>query len=180
MSMISSRIINELINEKKILSPKEILTNLNIQIRKSLRQDTSHNIDGLDIYLCRIDLGNKTKITFCGSKLPLIYYSNKKTTKIKGDIKRIGGIISKNKQLTFINTEVYLEKNDIIYLITDGYSDQNNPERKKIGKNRLIQLFQTNAEKDMQTQKQILETELEKWQDKAEQRDDITIFAVKI
>ena len=180
MSMISSRIINELINEKKIISPQEILTNLNIQIRKSLRQDTSQNIDGLDIYLCRIDIEDKTKITFCGSKLPLLYYSNKRITRVKGDIKRIGGIISQNKQLTFTNTEVYLEKNDIIYLITDGYPDQNNPKRKKIGKNKLIEIFQTNAEKDMQTQKTILEQELDVWQTGTVQRDDITIIGIKI
>ncbi len=57
MSMIGSNIINQVVNEKNITSPEEILNNLHKEIRYALKQhDNTQSKDGMDIALrCFLD-----------------------------------------------------------------------------------------------------------------------------
>ena len=149
MSMIGSSLLNEIVKQRKIYEPKDILIQLNLGIRKSLKQDITENHDGMDLCLCRIEeephnSSNLTysplthsllthskpthsKVTFVGAKRPLFYYKSqeKELKRIKGSRKSIGGYYQNNK-VEFTNQEIILQKNDIIYLTTDGYIDQNN------------------------------------------------------
>ena len=189
MSMIGNSLLNEIIKQRKIYDPKTILFKLNYEIRKSLKQDITENHDGMDICLCRIqEEQNKTsnlthyKIIFSGAKRPLYYYKSQKNEldKLKGDRINIGGIIQKHKKVPFTNQEIILQQNDLIYLTTDGYADQNDKNRKRFGTKKFENVLSKIASKDLPEQEQIIATELEQWQGKEEQRDDITIVGVKL
>ena len=209
MSMIANTLLNDIINKDKIYSPKDILSKLNSEIRKSLKQDITENRDGMDICLCRIDEkqhkdttqtnstlknSNQTnstlknsnltnyKITFAGAKRPLYYYKSqeKELVRQKGDRKSIGGIIIKENKEIFTNQEIILQQNDLIYLTTDGYIDQNNKKRKRFGTKKFENILNKIANMELSEQKQILETELDKWQNNEKQRDDITVIGIKI
>ena len=188
MSMIGNSLLNELIKQRHICEPKDILTQLNFEIKKSLKQEITENKDGMDVCLCRID-SNRThsnlthyKITFTGAKRPLFYYeSNKKELfKLKGDRKCIGGNYQQANNINFTNQEIILQKDDLIYLTTDGYIDQNNKERKRFGTTKLTKILSEIANKPLAEQKQILETELDKWKRNEKQRDDITVIGIKL
>jgi len=69
---------------------------------------------------------------------------------------------------------------DVFYLTTDGFIDQNNEERKRYGTFRLLENLNAIKKDDLQKQKEFLEKELDKWQTNTEQRDDITIIALKL
>ena len=67
-----------------------------------------------------------------------------------------------------------------MYLTTDGYIDQNNKERKRFGTKIFENILNKIASKELSEQKQILETELDNWQSKEKQRDDITVIGIKL
>ncbi|WP_044200899.1 two-component regulator propeller domain-containing protein [Flammeovirga sp. OC4] len=181
MSMIGSASFNYIINELKIDDPKEILERLHQRVRKALKQDTSANTDGMDICLCKITpQGNKNKIVFAGAKRPLYYFSraDEELHIINGSKKAIGGVQRKGRE--FENNEIMLDKNTVIYLTTDGYIDQNNTQRKKIGRIMFENLLKSVGRLPLKTQKEQLNQLLELHQGKEDQRDDITIMGILI
>jgi serine phosphatase RsbU (regulator of sigma subunit) len=68
----------------------------------------------------------------------------------------------------------------MIYLTTDGYIDQANPQRRRFGSPSFIALIEQVQKEPMQTQKQILTETLEIFMEGTKQRDDITVLAIKL
>jgi len=183
MSMIANRLISYIINEKKTFSPKKILRELDKGVKKALKQDQTDNKDGMDVCLIRLEKKKKnTEAVFAGAKRPLILYdAEKKEIKtIKGDRFSIGGYKTRKNTLEFNNHVINLNTNDIIYLSSDGFIDQNNLSRKRFGSKRFEILLKEIAQLEMDEQKTILENVMEKFKNEAEQRDDITIWGIKL
>jgi serine phosphatase RsbU (regulator of sigma subunit)/ligand-binding sensor domain-containing protein len=181
MSMIGSRLLSEIVNERKILETDMILEALHIGIKKVLHQEQTNNTDGMDICLCKIkNTEQGADISFSGAKNHLFVYENDKSelVRIRGDKKTIGGNYFEN--LDFTQTNISVKKGDMIYLTSDGFADQNNKERKKITTLGLMSLLKKEHDQPLTTQKLMLETELETWQGEELQRDDITILGIKI
>jgi len=183
MSMIGSRMLNEIVNQRNIFQPSQILETLNNEIIKALKQDKTDNTDGMDICLCYIEKQNDNNsiLTFSGARRNLIYFnSNDKTIKIfKGDRKSIGGTFSRLKQ-NFTDKIVNLNIDDIIYLTSDGYTDQIGTNGHKFGPKQLEQILLKKSSENMQLQKQILVNTIKNWHSNEMQRDDITILGLKI
>ena len=185
MSMITSRMLNEITIEKKVHSPKEILEQMDIAVKKALRQDKTSNNDGLDISLCSIEnKSDKNKIIYCGAKRPLFYYQkskkNNKIITVKGTRRSIGGIKRILNKAKFENNELILTKDAVIYLTTDGYIDQNDSNRKRIGTETFIDILNKIKEEPLKKQKEILEQKLFSHMKDTEQRDDITMLGIKL
>ncbi|MBN2894015.1 MAG: tetratricopeptide repeat protein [Bacteroidales bacterium] len=182
MSMIGNTLLNEIVNEKQIYSPKDVLTEMDNKLISALHQDKTENINGMDICLCRLDFEENTcKITFSAAKRHLFYYKKveKEIITLKGDIKTVGGIHFRN-ETEFSNHEIFLKKGDIMYLCSDGIFDQNNKERKRFGKTQILNILTENIDKKLEEQKTELELKLDKWQGEEPQRDDITFIGIKI
>jgi len=183
MSMIGSRLLNEIVIEKNILDPASILSTLNSNIIKALRQNETENADGMDVCLiCFENIKNMNSVIFAGAKRPLLVYRKGTSTieEIKGDRMAIGGSKNENRDKEFTNQQISLSKEDIIFLSSDGFSDQNNPERKRFGSQRLNDLIIDNANESMPRIMEVLEKELSNYQQNEEQRDDITFIGLKI
>ncbi|OFX44255.1 MAG: hypothetical protein A2046_14020 [Bacteroidetes bacterium GWA2_30_7] len=86
-----------------------------------------------------------------------------------------------DNMIDFTNHELILQKDDIIYLMTDGYEDQfgGTKGRKFLSKN-LKQLLIANCQLSMEEQKQVLEKTLNEWIGEGEQIDDITVLGIRI
>jgi len=184
MSMLCATILNEIIKVKKIYDPKEILNELNKAIIIELRQESLKNQDGLEISLCKISYNDdyNCKIIYASSGLPLYLYKtkNEELLKIRGSRKKIGGMrISKNPE-EFFNTELYANKNDMLYLATDGWKDQNDNERKRLGSVEFVNVINENANKELNLQEEAFMKRLAIHQNKQNQRDDITIMGIRI
>ncbi|MBN2891551.1 MAG: DUF4154 domain-containing protein [Bacteroidales bacterium] len=183
MSMIGSRMISEIVSERKIYSPKQIFEHLNRGLTSLLKTDSTEMTDGMDVILCRIDnTGEKTKLTYAGAKRPLIYYNRKtkQAKRIRGVRRSIGGFFQNYTNEQYAESDINASKGDVIYLTTDGYIDQNNPERVRFGTPRLMQIIQQIGNKNMDEQNVILISELDNWQKNEQQRDDIAILGIKI
>ncbi len=190
MSMIGNTLLNEIVNSKKIYEPDEILENLDKFINLSLRQNVSENNDGMDVCFCRIDICEKNNynseklynLSFAGAKLGLYIsdFQDKTINFLKGNRRSIGGINYKKIKEEFTVKTLELKKNDMIYLTSDGFCDQNNIERKRLGSARMIEIMKMNIDKTPEIQKLVFENELEKWMSGTDQRDDITLIGIKI
>ena len=184
MSMIGNRLFNEIISEKRIFDPAEILDHLNHSIVKALKQERTDNTDGMDVCLISMEHTDvpKRKISFAGAKRPLFYYSQDQGTikKIKGDRYSIGGINKNKKQKQFTTQQLTLAKGDILYLTTDGIFDQINDNGKRFTTHRFISSLQHSINQSMEEQGKRLEEEWKYFKGKSEQRDDLTVLGAKI
>jgi serine phosphatase RsbU (regulator of sigma subunit) len=181
MSMIGYTILNDTINTNKITNPAQILSNLNKEVRKRLKQSEGANNDGMDLGICTFEAtdDNKIKMTYAGAKHKLFVWTNNKLEELRSDRKMIGGLQTSD-DLEFTNTVLVLSKGDIIYLTTDGYIDQANEQRNSVGVAKLRELIKEAAVLPMKEQKDFFEKFLIQHQGAAEQRDDITLLAIKV
>jgi PAS domain S-box-containing protein len=184
MSMIGSRLLNEAVNEKRIYQPNEILEEVNKNMIIQLKQDSKMNSDGMDLCLVRIEknkIENNYKIIFCGAKRPLFIFKNSENelVELRPNRRSIGGSYLRNIT-PFTQEQITTDNGDILYLSTDGLIDQNNAERKKFSTPKITDLLKSTAKSTPEEQRRILETELNQYMTGTEQRDDITLFALKL
>jgi serine phosphatase RsbU (regulator of sigma subunit) len=181
MSMLGTALLNEIVNEKEVYEPADILDLLKFKIIMSLRQSENVNEakDGMDIALCRIDK-TTNELVFAGANNSMHLLRNNKLIELKGDKQPIG-ISHFNITQQFIQQSISLIKNDLIYLFTDGYPDQFGGEAgKKFKYKQLEQLLLDIHQKDMEVQREILEKVHIDWKGNLSQVDDICIVGIKI
>jgi len=191
MSMIGNNILNQIVNEKGITSPSEILNFLHKEIRKTLNQEVQNeNKDGMDIAI--ITFNNESEIEFAGAQRPLWTIrkidTGKSTidnsrshqlTEIKGNKFAIGGLQSETER-TFTNHKISLSKGDCIYIFSDGFADQFSDIDKKLMTSRFKELLISIQQKQMPDQEIFLADFIEKWRGAREQIDDILVIGLRI
>ncbi len=188
MSMLGHAFLNEAVAQQHLTNPAEILEWLNEEIKTSLRQEQKANADGMDISLCVIDKGQvannseeNIKITYCGAKRPLFYVLPSNDLEIvKGNRRSIGGYSRKKKYNKFESDELLLPKRTMLYLFSDGYTDQSNKEGTKLGTPNLLKQLPSLASFSASEQKQKLIDLLDNHQLDTPQRDDITFMGIRL
>ncbi|WP_375559708.1 SpoIIE family protein phosphatase [Bernardetia sp. OM2101] len=183
MSLIGNTFLHEIINEKHITNPAQILEDLDVILKNSLQKGEQTNKDGMDAAICVFEQTNtdeKVKVSFSGAKRPFWYALPNSSTleNISGTRRSIGSHRVKGK--VFENNELLLEKGTSIYLTTDGFADQSNPKGAKFGTHKLIELVEKNLSLSMQEQESKIEEALDIHQGKIEQRDDITVLGFRV
>ncbi len=181
MSLIGHDLLDTIVNQQNVLDPAGILELMNIGVITTFQQEKQLNSDGMDISLCSIETleSGEFKITYAGAKRPLFYIESGKFKKLKGTRKSVGGFQKKDGS-SFQNEELILNKEDIIYLTSDGFVDQNSPSRKKYGTGKLKKQLISISSLNMEKQKSHLLEELSLHQQEEPQRDDITIMGIRL
>jgi two-component system, sensor histidine kinase LadS len=185
MSMIGNNILNQIVNEKGITSPAEILNILHKEIYKALKQaDQSNAKDGMDIVL--VTFSGETEIEYAGAQRPLWIIHNQagttdeqRVTEIKGDKFSIGGTQTEEER-KFSNHSVSLAKGDRIYLFSDGYADQFSGDNKKLMTRKFKEILVSIQKLGMTEQEKFLNEFIEDWKGNFEQTDDVLVIGVKI
>lgn len=182
MSVIGSRLITEIVTEHKILTPSNILVQLNRLVNQVLRQDKSESFDGMDVALCLFDFNssNGVKLTFSGANRPLLYLrkGENEFQTLRGSRKTIGGIMP-DIDAEFADHDFIFNPGDIIVLNTDGIIDQNGDGKTKFSYQRLQQCILENAEEPMQLIGEQLDTAFEEFRGLQNQRDDATVIGIR-
>ncbi len=186
MSILGSNLLTSIVLEEKHLSPSDILLRLNKRIKKILHQETDQNSqDGMELGLCVYDKKYQL-MTFAGAHRPLYLIRNGNLFEFEGDRYTMGGINIKlkrtGKSLTHMTEHsIALQKNDCIYLFSDGYKDQINGET---GKKYSTKLFKETLvaihQEDMDRQEVLLEEKFKAWKNSSKQIDDILVLGVKV
>lgn len=157
----------------------EVLAKLDRKINETLNLDNTVGSDGMDLMLVEIDT-QKQSATFCGAKAMCFLSSNNEFIEIKGDRKSIGEKeIDHNFKFT---KHVYpFYANDMLYLFTDGFSDQfGNEGKKKMGTKVFKTALSEVRIKALSEQKTEMESLLLNWQGNVKQTDDITLIGIKL
>ncbi len=180
MTFIGSSLLNQIIKSDNYTEPTKILDELHERLRIALQQEQTGNNDGMDISVVSIrKIDGKSEVTFASAKQTLYYYEpNKELKSIKGSRKTIGGKTNKNKE--FKSHTLELDKGSILYLSSDGYVDQNNAKRKKLGSKKFFALLDEIKERPLEIQERRLNETLDRHQRGTEQRDDIAVVGLKV
>lgn len=181
MSMTGNNFLNQLVVERNVLSPREILEGLDGAVRKSLRQDRAEteSKDGMDIALCRFSSDFRS-LVYAGANRPLWVVRNKELIEYKPVKQSIGGSDA-NTGLRFSEVEVALQRGDCIYIFSDGYADQfGGPEGKKFMSRKLKELLCEISMESPAEQKRMLEDSFAGWMGGLTQVDDVLIIGIRV
>ncbi len=177
MSMIGNSFFNDVIHYKHKISPSVVLRSLDSDF-KYLTNEALEMHDGMDVGFCNIDI-NKMELNFAGAHRPLYLIRNNVLTEVKGDNLSIGGHSFERKKYT--NNIIQLQKEDALYMFSDGYTDQFGGEKgKKFSSRRLKETLLSIQHLSMREQNETLKQIINNWKGKLEQVDDICVVGIKI
>ncbi len=179
MSLIGNNLLKQIVQLQQTKSPAKILDELNTEIEIVLKQKENGYQNGMDLALMVWDQdSDPVEIVFSAAKRPLYYISKGDDCiqKLKGDRYSIGF-----PRPVFTEQVISLQKGDSVYLCSDGYVDQHNFKRKKIGSKAFEKTLFDNHTLSMKKQKKYLEEKLDTHiAGKVEQRDDILVIGLKL
>lgn len=185
MSMIGNTLLNQIVNERKITVPSDILKLLHQGITAALNQEKKGPLahDGMDIALCCIDYLNN-QIQFAGAQNPLYIVSDNTLEEIKADVYSIGNnmFLKKNKgEIEYTNHILPLKKGTCLYMFTDGYTDQfGGINNKKLGTIKFQEFLLTIQHLSLPQQKQCIINTLNDWKAGIPQIDDILVIGIRL
>lgn len=157
------------------------------EILNKLREDVIHTLnsegrtgdlkDGMDISLVIIDV-EKKEIEFAGAYNSLYFVHNEELFEKKADRMPVGLYV---KDKPFIATTFNYEKDDIIYMFSDGYSDQfGGADNSKFKSKNFKNLLTVNSTKPMDEQIRLLEQAHLDWKGTSPQIDDILVVGIRL
>lgn len=183
MSMVGSRLLNEIAADEAVNEPGLFLKKLNDQLNHAFaKQGQLESRDGMDIALIIVDPENNT-LQFSGANRPLYLVREGMLEETSGSKVSIGG--EHTGQKTFHTHTLSLRPGDCIYLCSDGYADQFGGEAGsgKAGKKMMTKNFKKYLEQihklSLPEQKKSLAHTLESWQGDFEQVDDILVIGIR-
>jgi ligand-binding sensor domain-containing protein/serine phosphatase RsbU (regulator of sigma subunit) len=179
MSMIGTTLIKDICMREDVNSPSEVLETLDREITSTLNQNNlGKSTDGMDITVCEFDL--KTHyLRFSSAMRPIMILHNGEMLYLRGSRSSIGGYINEEKE--FENHGHQLQPGDIVYLFSDGYTDQfGGPLGKKYKIVRLKNLLTDICMKPMKEQQEHISNNFNLWKGDFEQVDDVLFMGIKI
>ena len=178
LTLISNAILNNIIKERKINSPAEILNQADIMMKDTFKSHEPKNTDGMDIGLIFIKNGAK-EIVFSSANINLFVVENGEILQLKGQKKGIGD----KRKLIFTEQVISLQRTTKIYLTSDGLCDMaiTKVNKKTRFKTKgIMEFLSTNNNLSLKEQKQNLERIITEAIESYPQRDDITVIGVEI
>ncbi|MGZ3899637.1 MAG: two-component regulator propeller domain-containing protein, partial [Bacteroidia bacterium] len=182
MSMIGHNLLHQIIQEKGVVDPGEILNNLHKGVQEALRQGQNeiNTNDGMDVSILSIN-DSTNEIKWAGANRPLVLINSEGVMiKYDGNKYPVGGAQIDIKRL-FTTHVIKKELPSMAYMFTDGYADQFGGEKgKKFMVKRFNELLLTIHLKNTKSQKQELERNLEEWRQNHEQVDDVLVVGIAV
>lgn len=161
-------------------SPSEILSSINMSIKNSLKQsqEGSDSRDGLDIALIHYNKA-ENKMVYAGANRPCYLYREGILTEYSPTKTSIGGHTI--DAFDFKNNELILQKNDTVYIFSDGYADQFGGEKgKKITTKTLKTVLTSIQSLPLNEQQEKLNQFYLNWKGNLEQIDDVLVIGLKV
>ncbi len=185
LSITGMSFLDDTVSEDYI-QPDVILNNLRSKIKIRLNQkgdfgNFHEHKDGWDMSLFSFNI--KTfETVFAGAYNSMYVVKNdpkgKKIVQYKADRQPVAVYCIEKP---FSRHKLRLKKGDIIWMFTDGYADQFNPEiQRKFTVKKLKNILLSISDLPLKEQKNLLKKEFKNWQSSFEQVDDVLIMGIKI
>ena len=173
MSLLNIGFLNEAIKERNIAEPGKIFDYVRDRLIDTIGKDKQN--DGFDGILLCIDL-KKNLITYAASNNSPVLIRNNELQHLSCNKMPVGKGIKTDSFDTFT---LQYQKNDSLYLYTDGYPDQfGGPRGKKFKYKQLEELLLENVTLSLNSQNEKLNAVFEQWQGNLEQVDDVCIIGI--
>jgi serine phosphatase RsbU (regulator of sigma subunit) len=159
--------------------PAQMLNYLNIFIKKALQQNSEEGSrDGMDITICALDPKAGT-LKYAGANRPLWLLQNNEIKEIAPDKTAIGGHTAGNYQ--FKVNEIKVNKGDLMYLFSDGFSDQfGGDKKKKLMTKGFKEVLKRASALPVKQQKDFLLNYFTEWRGGLEQVDDVLVIGIRV
>jgi serine phosphatase RsbU (regulator of sigma subunit) len=182
MSMIGHNLLNQIVSEKGFYDPGKILEELHKGVQAALKQghnDVDTN-DGMDVAMMALNTETR-ECLWAGAFRGLVIINDEgDIEKIDGNKYPVGGA-QLDSERVFTTHKRQLQKNDCVYMSTDGYADQfGGPKGKKF----MVRQFHDNLKSVHQysvaEQQKELENQFNEWKGNFEQIDDVLVIGIKV
>lgn len=180
MSTLGISTLNEIITNKKNLHANVFLNHLREIIKRSLHQTGKEGeaADGMDVSFCMLNKDRRV-LEYSGAFNPLLIAQNGEIKEYKADRMPIGIYVGEKE--SFTNYEIMVSPGDVVYLFSDGFTDQfGGPEGSKYKRACLKKLLSEIHHLPLEEQKVIISREFDDWKGKLNQIDDVTILGVRV
>ncbi|MBW8049799.1 MAG: SpoIIE family protein phosphatase [Cytophagales bacterium] len=197
MSMIGSRLLDDIVYDKKVTDAAQVLNQLRKGVIHAFGKAgaTGKQQDGMDMALISLKFRKSDAIAtsdgiatlqYAGAYNPLYIFRNIKNSDnanglevIKADRQPVGYYGDNEKPFT--NHHLQLRKGDTLYIFSDGYQDQfGGSEGGKFSPGQFRELLFSVQDKKMSEQHDVLDKTIEDWKGNEEQLDDILVIGVRI
>ncbi|MFL5762860.1 MAG: tetratricopeptide repeat protein [Bacteroidia bacterium] len=177
VSVVGHNALNRAVREFKLTEPAKVLDKLTELVEETFAKSENELKDGMDISLCCFD-PETNELKWAGANNPLWIVRKGVLRSISPDKQPVGAF---DNRKPFTTHAVKLEKDDCLYIFTDGYADQFGGEKgKKFKYKQLQELLVIIGDKSMQEQRILLDKAITSWMGSLEQIDDICIIGVRI
>jgi serine phosphatase RsbU (regulator of sigma subunit) len=182
VSVVCSNALNRSLLEFKLSETGTILDKTRELVIATFGKSDQEVKDGMDISLLRIDtrtLGTvEVSLQWSGANNPLYYTKKGEMETLKADKQPIG---RSDHPVPFQSHDFTLARGEVLYLITDGFSDQFGGENgKKFMSKRLKDLLLHHSQQPAQEQKEQVEKAFSGWKGPIDQVDDVTVIGICI
>lgn len=180
MSLVGHNILKDILSNTDVIKPSEILDKLREGVINTLHVSNvgTQSKDGMDITLCCINF-DTLELQYAAAYNPLCIIRNGELLVYNANKFPIGAFIGEKQP--FDNTTIQLQKNDQLYLYSDGYADQfGGPKGKKFMVGNFRKLLLQISSKPIKEQKDDLDKLFCNWQGALEQVDDVLVIGLKV
>jgi serine phosphatase RsbU (regulator of sigma subunit) len=118
VSVVCNNSLNRAVQQMGVTNPADVLNKTRELVADEFNKSEENLKDGMDIALCKF---SGSKLFFAGAHNPLWIIRDGNLIELKGDKQPIGSF---EKEFPFTSHETEIQKNDLIYIFTDGFSDQ--------------------------------------------------------
>ncbi len=180
MSMLGIAYLNEIVGRMNKYSAGNILQKLRENVIGALHQSDSADTakDGMDIALLVLDTINHT-VQYSGAYNPLYILRKGELIEEKPDRMPIG--VHARDKIPFSNHEIKLQKDDQLYIFTDGYADQfGGPKGKKMNYKRFKSLITEQQNLPDKQQRENFLQAFNTWKGEQVQLDDVLLIGLRV
>ena len=184
MSMLGMSLLNDIISVNNTLicrnefRPSDILNELRERIKGSLRQTGREGEarDGMDLSLCLIDKVSG-QLTYSGANNPVYLVKDGNLTEFKATRNPVGIYLN---EVSFTDKQTEITAGTMVYMFSDGYSDQLSPDGSKfLSKNFKKLLSSISHEPVADIREKLYRSHLD-WRGEEEQVDDIIVAGFRL
>lgn len=181
LTVIGNNLLNTVIHEKGEIDPVRIMYSIDEKLANIFQNhdgDENDLADGMDMSLVRIDSAKK-ELLFVGAKRSAFILQEGVLKELTGNRYSLGRELQLEK--FFAEESLVYEKDCVLYLFTDGYTDQfGGPDNKRFLKYRFRELIDEIKFKNMHEQHSLLDRAIRNWRGNLTQTDDILVAGIRL
>jgi len=175
MSLLSISFLNEAIGEKNILKPNEVFNYVRQKLIDAISREGQK--DGFDGVLLCVNKDNN-EITYSAANNRPVVVTNNVLKELESDRMPVG---YGEKKEEFKLHSIKLQKDDTLYLFTDGYADQfGGPKGKKLMYKKLHEFLVNISNQSFESQTEALGANFDSWKGNLEQVDDVCVIGLRV